>query len=55
MKPILLSALILVPLAAQNVTPPPRPQDSGPSYTETIQFIQNKIAEAGNPTAELLF
>lgn len=43
-----LTALIFSTFLAQDVPPPPRPKDTGPSLADTMKFIQDRLSEAAH-------
>jgi hypothetical protein len=42
---LLLASILLTAVYAQDVPPPPKPQDSGPSLEATMKFIKDKMNE----------
>jgi hypothetical protein len=40
-------SLIALTCAAQDVPPPPKPADDGPSLTDTMKFIEEKLGSIG--------
>jgi hypothetical protein len=49
------SALLLAFLHAQDVPPPPKPTDNGPSIEETMRFIQDKLGALGRVNFAVYF
>ena len=45
--PVLLASALSASLFAQDVPPPPKPTDTGPSLEVTMKFIQDKVTDEG--------